>query len=105
MEQDQLQSEGAMASQVSTSQNSASQTSQQQKTAQKWAERSANYEQVHSLRQQSYKVKDVAYHLGMGERTVYTYLSHETFPEWQPSSRQYKSIVDPYKPYLLNKWS
>ena len=41
----------------------------------------------------------------MGERTVYTYLSHETFPEWQSSSRQSKSILDPYKPYLIDQWS
>ena len=40
-----------------------------------------------------------------GKRTVYTYLSHETFPEWQSSSRQYKSILDPYKPYLIDQWS
>lgn len=36
---------------------------------------------------------------------MYTYLSHETFPEWQSSSRQCRSILDPYKPYLLDQWS
>ncbi|MEM7769701.1 MAG: hypothetical protein AAF327_04235 [Cyanobacteria bacterium P01_A01_bin.37] len=50
-------------------------------------------------------MKDIAYHLGMGKCTVYTYLSHETFPEWRSSSRQCKSILDPYKPYLIDQWS
>ncbi|MDV3348600.1 ISL3 family transposase [Leptothoe sp. LEGE 181152] len=107
VEQEQLQSEGVLASDVSISEGSVPQpqTAQQRKTAQKRAERLDNYEQVHSLRQQGYKIKDIAYHLGMGKRTVYTYLSHETFPEWQSSSRQCKSILDPYKPYLIDQWS
>ena len=105
IEQEQLQAKGATVSEVSTSQNSTPQTAQQQKTAQKRAERLENYEQVHSLRKQGYKVKDIAYHLGMGERTVYTYLSHETFPEWQPSSRKRRSILDPYKSYLIDQWN
>ncbi|MEM9807539.1 MAG: ISL3 family transposase [Cyanobacteria bacterium P01_D01_bin.56] len=105
VEQEQLQSEGVIGSKVSGAQSSDTRTAQQRKTAQKRAERLNNYEQVHSLRKQGYKVKYIAYHLGMGKRTVYTYLSHETFPEWQPSSRQCRSIVDPYKPYLLDQWS
>ncbi len=107
VEQAQLQSEGALISEALIPEHSAPQlqTSQQQKTAQKRAERLENYEQVHSLRKQGYKVKDIAYHLGMGKRTVYTYLSHETFPEWQSSSRQCRSILDPYKPYLIDQWS
>ena len=105
VEHEQLQAEGIIVSQVSESQRSDTQTAQQRKTAQKRAERLDNYKQVHRLRQQGYKIKDIAYHLGMGERTVYTYLSHETFPEWQPSSRQCRSIVDPYKRYLIDQWS
>lgn len=40
----------------------------------------------------------------MGKRTVYTYLSYETFPEWQPSIRRRGSDLDPYKGYLLEQW-
>ena len=105
VEHEQLQAEGIIVSQVSESQRSDTQTAQQRRTAQKRAERLENYEQVHSLRKQGYKVKDIAYHLGMGERTVYTYLSHETFPEWQPSSRKRRSILDPYKSYLIDQWN
>lgn len=66
----------------------------------------ANYEQAHALRKQGYKIKDIAHHLDMGERTVWTYLSCSTFPEWQPTLRRgtQGSILDPYKPYLLDQW-
>ncbi|MBE7385194.1 MAG: helix-turn-helix domain-containing protein [Leptolyngbya sp. SIO1E4] len=81
--------------------------SRQQQKAQKWAQRLERYEQVHALRQQGYCIPDIAHHLGMGERTVYTYLSHATFPEWQPTvfRRPRESILDPYKPYLLEQWN
>jgi transposase len=67
-------------------------------------QRLERYEQVHVLRQQGDQIKDIAHHLGMGQRTVYTYLSHETFPEWQPSIRRRGSGLDPYKSYLLEQW-
>jgi transposase len=70
----------------------------------KRAQRLERYEQVHALRQQGYRINDIAHHLGMGQRTVYTYLSHETFPEWQPSIRRRGSGLDPYKIYLLEQW-
>lgn len=42
----------------------------------------------------------------MGERTIYTYLSHPTFPEWQPTvhRRRRGSQLDDYKPYLNQQW-
>uniref|UniRef100_UPI0019521561 ISL3 family transposase n=1 Tax=Halomicronema sp. CCY15110 TaxID=2767773 RepID=UPI0019521561 len=70
----------------------------------KRAQRLERYEQVHALRQQGYQIKDIAHHLGMGQRTVYTYLSYETFPEWQPTIRRRGSGLDPYKGYLLEQW-
>jgi transposase len=70
----------------------------------KRAQRLERYEQVHALRQQGYQIKDIAHHLGMGQRTVYTYLSYETFPEWQPSIRRRGSGLDPYEGYLLEQW-
>ncbi|MEL6385358.1 MAG: ISL3 family transposase [Cyanobacteria bacterium J06626_18] len=78
--------------------------SRQLQKKRKRAQRLANYEQVHALRKQGHRIEDIAHHLGMGKRTVYTYLSHPTFPEWQPSSRRYTSELDPYKPYLIDQW-
>ncbi|PZO52634.1 MAG: hypothetical protein DCF15_13615 [Phormidesmis priestleyi] len=76
---------------------------EQQREA-KRTQRLENYHQVYGLRKEGHTIKDIAHHLGMGKRTVYTYLSHESFPEWQPSSRQYGSGLDPYKPYLIEQW-
>ena len=79
----------------------------QQKKAEKRALRLERYEQVHALRNQGYKIKDIAHHLGMGVRTVETYLSHDSFPEWKSSSRKHssRSMLDPYKPFLMEQWT
>lgn len=79
-------------------------TSPQQRREEKRAQRLENYNQVHRLRKQGYKIKDIAHHLGMGKRTVYTYLSHDSFPEWQPPNREYSSGLDSYKSYLIEQW-
>ncbi len=82
-------------------------TAQAQKAEQRRQQRLANYEQVYQLRQQGFKVQDIAHHLGMGKRTVFTYLASPEFPEWQPSHRRYQpqSLLTPYKPYLLQQWN
>lgn len=71
---------------------------------QKRAQRLEKYEQTHALRKQGYLIQDIAHHLGIGKRTVYTYLSHPTFPEWQPSTRRGGSELEAYKAYLLSQW-
>ncbi len=79
----------------------------EQEKVQKRALRLERYEQVHALRNQGYKVKDIAHHLGMGERTVQTFLSHDSFPEWKQSSCESsgRSMLDPYKPFLIEQWA
>jgi transposase len=67
-------------------------------------QRLEKYEQTHALRKQGYRVKDIAHHLGIGLRTVYTYLSAATFPERQPTIRQQGSGLEAYKPYLQQQW-
>ena len=101
VEQSQLEAEA-----VCVSQPSNFIMARREKQTQKRAQRLANYEQVHALRAQGHQVSDIAYHLSMGERTVYTYLSHSTFPEWQPTvhHRRRKSELDDYKPYLKAQW-
>jgi transposase len=63
------------------------------------------YEQTHALRQQGYAIQDIAHHLGIGERTVYTYLSASTFPERQPTIRRRGSGLEAFKPYLQQQWN
>ncbi|MBW4541931.1 MAG: ISL3 family transposase [Myxacorys chilensis ATA2-1-KO14] len=70
--------------------------------------RLANYEQVHELRRQGWEILEIARQLGMGKRTVYRYLSHSQFPEWQPHpsrGRSQSSQLDGYKPYVLEQWN
>lgn len=62
------------------------------------------YEQTHALRQKGYRIEDIAHHLGIGVRTVYTYLAAPTFPERQPTIRNYSSGLEAYKPYLQQQW-
>ncbi len=80
----------------------------QERSAQRRERRFAKYEQVHQLRQQGWEIQEIARHLGMGKRTVYRYLSHSKFPEWQPHphrGRSQRSQLDAYKPYVLNQWN
>jgi transposase len=72
--------------------------------AQNRTQRLEKYEQTHALREQGYRVKDIAYHLGIGVRTVYTYLSAATFPERQPTIRQQGSGLERYKSYVQQQW-
>ena len=95
----QLQAEGIDLPELPKPKNS-----QQQQREAKRAQRLENYNQVHALKKEGHTIKDIAHHLGIGKRTVYTYLSHTSFPEWQPASRQYGSRLDPYKPYLIEQW-
>jgi transposase len=62
------------------------------------------YEQTHALRQQGYRIDDIAHHLGIGGCTVYTYLAAATFPQRQPTIRNFSSGLSAYKPYLQQQW-
>ncbi|MGF1600403.1 MAG: ISL3 family transposase [Thermosynechococcaceae cyanobacterium] len=69
------------------------------------AYRLEKYEQTHALRKEGYMIKDIAHHLGIGKRTVYTYLAAPSFPERQSYKHQRHSGLDAYKPYLLQQWN
>ena len=82
------------------------QSAPSEQSDQKRTQRLENYEQAHALRAAGHTISDIAHHLAMGERTVYTYLSYPAFPEWQPTVRRYRSSsqLDDYKPYLQEQW-
>ena len=73
--------------------------------AQNRARRLEKYEQTHALRKQGYLIKDIAHHLGIGKRTVYTYLAADTFQEYKTHPRRGWSSLNPYKAYLLEQWN
>lgn len=67
--------------------------------------RLANYDQTWELHAQGWSQQDIAQYLGIGVKTVYRYLKQPTFPERQSRKDWGKSHLDPYKPYLLERWN
>ncbi len=71
----------------------------------KRSKRLEQYEQVHALNQQGCSKIAIARRLGISKRTVYRYLQSATFPERQVRSDRGRSLLSPYKKYLLERWN
>jgi len=66
-------------------------------------ERLAHYEQVIALRKQGLSQQAIAERMGIGHSTVSNWLAAGTFLERKP--REQDSQLDPYLPYLFQRWS
>jgi transposase len=77
----------------------------QAKAIRRRAQRVARYEQVWTLRRQGYSGEAIAHQLGMGRSTVFRYLHAPTFPERKGRSDRGRSLLTPYKAYLLRRWN
>jgi transposase len=77
----------------------------QEKTGQRQARRVECHQQVWALREQGWPGHAIAAHLGIGKRTVFRYLRTATLPERTRRADQGRSILNPYKPYLLERWN
>src|SRR5260370_11082337 len=67
------------------------------------ANRAARYEAVRALHQQAISAREIARRLHMSRQTVQKFLVAESFPERSQSPYR-GSILDPYKPYILDCW-
>jgi transposase len=67
------------------------------------AQKLDRYEQVIELHRQGAKATEIASRIGIGERTVYRWLAHGSFPEAKQRRRR-PSLIDPYERYVLNWW-
>jgi transposase len=67
------------------------------------AQKLDRYTQVIELHQQGVKAADIASRVGIGERTIYRWLAHGSFPEARPRRRR-PSLIDPYARYVLQWW-
>jgi transposase len=76
-----------------------------EKAQQRRSRRLAIYEQVIKLREQGWSGKAIAMKLGIGKSTVFVYLRASQFPERKGRSDRGRSLVDPYKDYLLKLWN
>jgi transposase len=73
----------------------------QEKTAQRRARRVECHQQVWALRERGWPGHAIAAHLGIGKSTVFRYLRTPTVPERTRRAGRGRSILNPYKPYLL----
>lgn len=67
--------------------------------------RLAIYQQVWELHRQGWSGQAIARQLGIGHGTVFRYLSNPTFIERQGRSDRGRSLLNPYKDYLLKRWN
>src|SRR5262245_61743518 len=77
----------------------------QEKTAQRRARRVECHQQVWALHEQGWPGHAVAAHLSLGKSTVFRYLRTATLPERTPRADRGRSLLNPYKPYLLEQWN
>jgi transposase len=67
-------------------------------------ERYEHYQQVVALHKQGMKIKEIASRLGMGQRTVQSWLAHDSYPETRYHARRHRSRFDAYAPYVQQRW-
>src|SRR4029434_8467424 len=77
----------------------------QEKTAQRRARRVECHQQVWALRAQGWPGHVIATHLGIGKSTVFRYRRTTALPERKRRSDRGRSLLTPYKPYLLERWN
>jgi transposase len=67
--------------------------------------RTDRYEEVRMLVQQGFSQRTIARKLHLARATVNKFAQAEVYPEMHhPKRGEKRSILDPYKPYLLDRW-
>ncbi|EFH88909.1 response regulator transcription factor [Ktedonobacter racemifer] len=67
--------------------------------------RTARYEEVRTLVEQGFSLRTIARKLHLARATVSKFAQAEEYPEMHhPKRGEKRSILDPYKPYLLERW-
>ena len=75
-----------------------------EQASQRRAQRLARYEQVRQLHNEGWTLSAIAQQIGLDRTTVRKYAIAPSFPERQPLQPR-RSVLDPYKPYLLQRWN
>ena len=50
------------------------------------------------------KIREIASRLGMGQRTVQSWLAHDSYPEMRYHARRHRGRFDAYAPYVQQRW-
>jgi transposase len=77
----------------------------QQRAAERHARRQALHTQVWALHHQGWTAPAIAQHVGLSLRTVQRDLRSATFAGRKRRSDRGDSVLNPYKPYLLERWN
>jgi transposase len=77
----------------------------QQRAAERQALRQALHAQVWTLHRQGWTAPAIAQHVGLGLRTVQRDLQSATFAGRKRRSDLGESVLNPYKPYVLERWN
>jgi transposase len=77
----------------------------QQRAGQRQGRRQALHTQVWALHRQGWTAPAIAQHVGMSLRTVQRDLQSTTFTGRKRRSDHGESVLNPYKPYLLERWN
>jgi transposase len=76
----------------------------QERAEQSRARRVALYEKIWELRRQDWSADDIARQLGVHRATVFRYVQQPTFPERKERRGKGRSVLGPYKDYLVQRW-
>jgi transposase len=67
------------------------------------AQRQEQYAHIQALHEHGLHPAQIAWHVGLSERTVYRWLARGAAPHRRHHSRG-RSVIDPYKAYVLKRW-
>jgi len=75
------------------------------RAAQRAARRQARYDEVWTLHRQGWSTAAIAAQVGCSRRTIERYLRLPTWPGRQHRRHYGRSVINPYKEYLLERWN
>jgi transposase len=75
------------------------------RAAQRAARRQARYDEVWLLHRQGWSTVAIAAQVGCSQRTIERYLQMPTWPGRQHRRHYGRSILNPYKAYILERWN
>jgi len=80
-------------------------TKEQLRAEHRRTRRLSNFQQVWELHEQGWSAPAIACQVGIGRTSVFRYLRSSIFPERRGRSDCGRSLLDPYKDYLLQRWN
>jgi transposase len=77
----------------------------QAQAEQRRAERLARYERARELHDHGWPIRAIGREVGLNRNTVRIYLRASSFPERQPRVLRQPSVLEPFIPYLIERWN